>query len=263
MLEHIQIQALKAFEDNYIWLIFNKNTRQATVVDPGDSRVVETALTALSLNLSSVLITHHHWDHTTGIQALTQARNIPVFGPAAEKIEGVTHPLGQGDTITLPLLDIEFSILSVPGHTLGHIAYYSISLAQPFLLCGDTLFACGCGRLFEGSPQQMHQSLQNIATLPSETLIYCTHEYTLANMDFALAVEPGNTQLQQRQTQAQAIRSKDKPTLPSTLATELATNPFLRCDQPEVISSVSHHCKQTLTDTESVFSELRAWKDSF
>jgi hydroxyacylglutathione hydrolase len=211
------------------------------------------------LRLAAILVTHRHGDHVEGIPELLANDSVPVFGPAQERIPGMTHPVAGGDSIELPHPALTFAVLDVPGHTLGHIAYYGGNS----LFCGDTLFACGCGRLFEGTPRQMYDSLQKLAALPAETQVYCAHEYTLSSIRFAKAVEPGNQALLEREARDKASVAAGRPTLPSTLALEKLTNPFLRCDQPEVVSSTRRHAGTALSDPVVVFATLRAWKDRF
>ncbi|KXI30391.1 hydroxyacylglutathione hydrolase [Paraglaciecola hydrolytica] len=254
----MKIHAIKAFNDNYIWCLHN--AQHCVVVDPGDAQPVLDYCQSQQLTLVGILITHHHWDHTNGLPALLQAfPGIPVFGPHNPKIESINQRLQHRDCITLPELKLELSVLEVPGHTLDHIAYYSPGL----LFCGDTLFSAGCGRLFEGSATQMYQSLSQLAALPGDTKVYCTHEYTLANIKFALAVEPNNAALLEYQLWAQQQRSQQLPTLPSTIAKEHTFNPFLRCASVALRSAVKAHDSKTMNDDESVFAALRSWKDQF
>ncbi|MEX6504380.1 hydroxyacylglutathione hydrolase [Pseudomonas zhanjiangensis] len=256
----IKIDALPAFSDNYIWLLQDLDARRCAVVDPGDAAPV---LAWLESNpgwqLSDILVTHHHHDHVGGIARLKAASGARVLGPAREQIPQRDLALSEGDRVEV--LGHDFEVFEVPGHTLGHIAYY-----QPehhWLFCGDTLFAAGCGRLFEGSPEQMHRSLSRLAALPSQTQVYCTHEYTLSNLRFALAVEPGNPQLAERFQQVSAWRSEGRISLPSNLALERATNPFLRVEQPSVRAALDARSGQAERSPSEVFAQLRAWKDNF
>jgi hydroxyacylglutathione hydrolase len=248
---------LPAFSDNYIWLLRRQDA--AAAVDPGDAAPVLQYCREHGLSLCAILITHHHADHTGGIAELVRHFACPVYGPANSGIAGISHPLHPGDLLQLTQPGLRLEVMATPGHTADHISYYGDGL----LFCGDTLFACGCGRVFDGSTQQLHASLQRLAHLPQETQIYCTHEYTLANQRFALAVEPDNTALLQRQQQDSARRQRGNPTLPSTLATELATNPFLRCHLPHVRAAVEAHCGQPLADETAVFAAMREWKNTF
>ena len=248
----MEIIPLPAFSDNYLWLIHDG--RHAVVVDPGDDGPVARALAERGLTLAAILITHHHGDHTGGVAALARP-GMPVYGPAAEAIAGVTHPLADGDRVVIDAPALSLQVIAVPGHTRGHIAYYG----EGMLLCGDTLFSGGCGRLFEGTPAQMHASLARLAALPGDTRVYCAHEYTLANLEFALAAEPDNPERDRYRECCRALRDEGRPTLPTDIATQRAINPFLRCDSPSL------RAKLSMTDApdERVFAELRAWKDRF
>lgn len=253
----MKIIPIPAFEDNYIWLI--RNGRYAAAVDPGDAAPLLDYLDRHGLQLLAVLCTHHHRDHTGGNEELRQRLKMPVYGPKREAIPGLTHPVSEGDMVSLPELGVEFAVLDVPGHTAGHVAYYGANS----LFCGDTLFACGCGGLFEGTAAQMHASLQKLAALPDETQVYCAHEYTLENIEFAKMVEPANPALLQREALDLQSRELGRPTLPSTIGLEKATNPFLRSAQPEVIEAASRHAGATLSDPASVFACVRKWKNNF
>lgn len=253
----MQIVPLPAFRDNYIWLL--RNGANAAVVDPGDATPVLDYLRTEGLSLTAILATHHHDDHVGGIPALLQEHPAPVFGLAGEPIPGLSRALTDGEEFELPGLAFRFRVLAVPGHTLGHGAYYGANL----LFCGDTLFACGCGRLFEGTPSQMHASLARLAALPGNTQVYCAHEYTEANIRFALAVEPENDRLQARALETRARRAAGEATVPFRLEEELATNPFLRSDAPEVIASAARHAGHPLAGVVDVFTEVRAWKNGF
>jgi len=251
---------IPAFKDNYIWAMVKVNGTGIAVIDPGDAKPVLTYLHNNQLSLNAILITHHHWDHSGGIAALSdQFKNIPVYGPASENIPGLTHPVKEGDIIALPAFALSLNVYDIPGHTLGHVAYYGSEM----LFCGDTLFSCGCGRLFEGTPTQMVASLDKIKKLPLNTQIYCGHEYTLANLAFAQTVEPQNAYIAAKIAAVKSLRAQNYPTLPVTLASELQTNPFLRCTEPTVIKAVEQHTNLTLHSPIDVFTHLRAWKDQF
>ncbi len=251
------VHAIPAFTDNYIWLFHQPDDHKAYVVDPGDAKPVLEVLDKLNLSLEGIIVTHHHPDHVGGIDQLLETSPIPVYGP--EGIPQITHILKDGDALKLD--PISFDVLAVPGHTLDHIAYFSAT--EPLVFCGDTLFSGGCGRLFEGTPEQMWHSLSRLAGLPSETLVYCTHEYTEANLKFALAVEPENKTLQQRVLQVQLQRQQRQPTVPSTLAVELSSNPFLRSSQPSVIQAAEQYSGQVTMSESDVFTIIRRWKDGF
>lgn len=256
----IKIDALPAFSDNYIWLLQDPERRHCAVVDPGDAAPVEAWLAAhTGWQLSDILITHHHFDHVGGIERLKAATGARVLGPANEKIPGRDLALHDGDQVDV--LGQRFSVYAVPGHTLGHIAY--IQAEQHWLFCGDTLFAGGCGRLFEGSPEQMHQSLSRLAALPEQTQVFCTHEYTLSNLRFAAAVEPDNQQIKQRLEQVGQWREAGQISLPSSIALERATNPFLRSSEPTVSAMIAERDGPASRSPTQVFAALRAWKDHF
>lgn len=255
----LNITPIPAFTDNYFWLLARDG--QAAVVDPGDDAPVRKALDERGLALAAILITHHHYDHIGGLAKLKSAFDVPVYGPAGEakQIRGLTQLLKEGDRVTLPEFDVSFEIWEVPGHTLGHIAY----VADGFVLCGDTLFSAGCGRLFEGTPEQMHRSLSRLAALPEGTRVYCTHEYTLANLAFASAVEPESRVLADEIARVRELRARDEPSLPSTIGRERRINPFLRAGEPAVAASATRHRGAALASTLEVFTELRKWKDGF
>ncbi|MEH6588432.1 MAG: hydroxyacylglutathione hydrolase [Halioglobus sp.] len=254
------IRPIPAFNDNYIWLISREGDDQAFVVDPGDAAVVEQALQEHQLNLSGILITHHHFDHTGGLVQLREKYRPVVYGPDNSAIEGLDHIVRQGDQVEM--LGEMLKVIEVPGHTLDHIAYF-LEGDKPLVFCGDTLFAGGCGRVFEGTPEMMYTSLCALAELPGDTRIYCAHEYTLANLAFARAVEPHNGSLAQRIEAAQASRARGEPTVPSTLALELATNPFVRCETPELQTSLRQQNRLDSDHPAAVFATVRGWKDSF
>ncbi len=255
----LNIQPIPAYDDNYIWLM-SDDDGQAFVVDPGDAAPVQAALRSQGLSLAGILITHHHFDHVGGLNQLREAWQPVVYGPANPAIDGIDHRLAGGDHVTV--LGTEFEVLEVPGHTLDHIAYFH-SGQRPLLFCGDTLFAGGCGRVFEGTAPMMHGSLQTLAALPASTEVYCAHEYTLANLAFARAVEPDNPELAKRQADAQATRERSEPTVPSNLALELATNPFLRCDQPALLQALRSQGRLEGEAPAEVFATVRGWKDTF
>jgi hydroxyacylglutathione hydrolase len=259
----LSVLTVPAFEDNYLWLVHDGKC--AAVVDPGDAAPILAALETHRLALAAILLTHHHADHVGGVSALLQhdkiAANLPVYGPRGEAIAGVTHPLAEGDAIIIPHLELELRILDVPGHTRGHIAYYTPR--HGWLFCGDTLFAGGCGRLFEGTPEQMHASLAKLAALPDDTQIYCAHEYTLSNLRFAREVEPHNPALLLRIDRETDKRDHDQPTVPSTIGLEKSTNPFLRCSEPTVLERVLSSGRAISADPVAVFAALREWKNVY
>ena len=251
------IVPVPAFRDNYIWIL--RDDRHAVVVDPGEALPVLDYLGQQRLRLVSILATHHHADHVGGIAEILQHHDVPVCGPKNEPIETLTRTVGGGDRVEIAEIGAVFDVIDVPGHTRAHIAYYGGNT----LLCGDTLFACGCGRVFEGTPQQLHASLMRLAALPDETRVYCAHEYTLANIRFARAVEPGNEALAARERIDARLRQQDRPTVPSTMGIEKATNPFLRCSRQAVIESAGRHHGSPLTDPAQVFTAIRKWKNEF
>ena len=260
----LKIHPIKAFQDNYIWCIENSTTQECIVVDPGDSTPVTDYLNQNNLTLAGILITHHHFDHTGGIESLTTKKSAAVYGPNNPKIKSITHPLKNNDQITL--LGTDFIIKEVPGHTLDHIAFYSekdSTHSTPWLFCGDTLFSAGCGRLFEGTPSQMLESLKTLAAFPPETDVYCTHEYTLTNLSFAKAVLPGNEQVNVYIKQCQEKIEEGRATIPTTIKTEQAINPFLNCTKTELVHSVCNHSNLADTSELAVFTALRSWKDNF
>ena len=249
-----EVSFIPAFKDNYIWLL--THGKRAFVVDPGDAAPVQARLEADGLNLEGILITHHHADHQGGVAELAAQWPVKVYAPGNESITGRTHPLFGGERIDV--LGETVQVMAVPGHTLGHLAYY----AEGVLFCGDTLFGAGCGRLFEGSPEQMSGSLDSIAALPDSTLIYCAHEYTQMNLRFALAVEPENQAVKARAEQVAALRAAGHSTVPSTLGEEKATNPFLRCGQAQVVEVAVHH-QAADSGKVAVFAAIRGWRNNF
>lgn len=260
----VSVLPIPAFTDNYLWLLHDGVS--AYVIDPGDAQAVNKALAQHALRLCGIVVTHHHADHVGGVVPLTQQHRCPVWGPAREAIEGMTHPLYEGDVITLDAIDVSLRVIDVPGHTAGHIAYYAAAAPgrdTPLLFCGDTLFSAGCGRLFEGTPAQMMHSLAKLAALPANTEVYCTHEYTLSNLAFAGAAEPDNAVRDTHLLWCQAQRALGLPTLPSTMAMELSINPFLRCDSPSLIAQTQTHADHALLTPLEVFTALREWKNQF
>lgn len=256
----IQIDALPAFSDNYIWLLQDAGARRCAVVDPGDAAPVLNWLAAhLDWQLTDILVTRHHPDHVGGVAKLKAATGARVSGPAQENIPARELALDEGDSVEV--LGRSFLIYAVPGHTLGHIAYYQKD--EGWLFCGDTLFAAGCGRLFEGTPAQMHESLGRLAALPDATAVYCSHEYTLSNLHFARAVEPDNPAIAARFAEVEAWRAAGRISLPSSLGLEKATNPFLRCNETSVKQLLDQRNGRQQRTQAQVFACLRDWKDHF
>jgi hydroxyacylglutathione hydrolase len=255
----MNLVALPAFTDNYIWMLHDG--AQAVVVDPGDAAPVRAALDRLQLRLAAILVTHHHPDHVGGVDALRPVLEGPVYGPAREAIPSPFEPLREGDAIQV--LGLRFTVLDVPGHTAGHIAYVQTGAERaPLLFCGDTLFSAGCGRLFEGTPAQMLDSLSRLAALPDDTRVCCTHEYTLSNLRFAAAVEPDNPAIARHARHCEDLRAAGTPTLPSTLALERQVNPFLRCHVPAVVDAARGQGAES-AEAAAVLGALRAWKNRF
>lgn len=255
------LHPVPAFDDNYIWVL--DDGRRAIVVDPGDSQPVLDYLTARSLVLDTILITHHHGDHVGGVAELMRSGSVRVVGPATEKLPVPADRLRGADAI--PLLDGHARILDVPGHTAGHIAYLveSPSLQKPVLFCGDTLFCGGCGRLFEGTAAQMLDSLDQLAALPPDTLVCAAHEYTLSNLRFAREVEPGNPDLADHQEKCLQLRAMQQPTLPSTIDLERRINPFMRVREPSVAQRVAQQAVLQQSSPAHVFAALREWKNVY
>ncbi|MDK1311740.1 hydroxyacylglutathione hydrolase [Pseudoalteromonas ardens] len=254
----VHIHPIKAYNDNYIWAICPSDSNLMWVVDPGQSEPVIEFATAQHKQLAGILVTHYHWDHTDGIAPL-QAHygNLPVYGPKNTPFGGITHPLNDGDKVVIAGLD--FTIAHTPGHTLDHICYLGTELA----FTGDTLFSAGCGRLFEGSPAQMWRAMQTLAQLPLECKIYCTHEYTQANLAFAAAVEPDNIDITTWQEWGQKQRAQALPTLPTTIARELSINPFMRANLPHMLDTVPSELQTDCEEDWQRFAVLRQWKDNF
>jgi hydroxyacylglutathione hydrolase len=258
------VTAIKAFNDNYIWAISCNNNDNVALVDPGNAQVCIDYLQSNNLTLSTILITHHHSDHVGGIKklleyALEKDWAVKVYGPASENIAQLDIKLKENDTVDLTELDCQFTVLDLPGHTKGHIAYHNDEL----LFCGDTLFSGGCGRLFEGTAEQMHHSLTKLASLPNNTLVYCAHEYTQANLAFSLAVEPNNNNLHNYAERVKLLRQDEQATIPSTIGLELQINPFMRCHEETVKLASQIYSKQLQTSDSDVFSVIRGWKDNF
>ncbi len=253
----LTVNPVRAFQDNYVWTL--RQGSNAAVVDPGEAAPVLAYLRAHKLTLTAILNTHHHADHVGGNAELLEHFPVPVYGPYDERIPTVSDRLREGDTFILPAFGIEFQVLEIPAHTRTHIAFYGGGM----LFSGDTLFACGCGRLFEGTPANMHAALAKLARLPAATRVYCGHEYTLSNIKFARAVEAGNAELVNWEKTAGALRANDEATLPTTLAQELLGNPFMRCSEPAVVAAASKHAGERLTDEVSVLGALREWKNNF
>lgn len=255
----LNVLPIPAFADNYLWLIHDGTN--AVVVDPGDASPLLAALDAHRLSLVAILLTHHHADHVGGVPSLLQRFKVPVFGPRTEAIKNITVPLAEGDRALVPELNLALSVLDVPGHTRGHIAY--VAADQGWLFCGDTLFAGGCGRLFEGTPEQMINSLNKLAALPDSTQVYCAHEYTLSNLRFAREVEPSNEAIHSRIQSEQIKRDRDQPTVPSTIALEKRTNPFLRYREPSIMQALTSAGRLAHPEPVAAFAALREWKNSF
>ncbi len=252
----LRIDPIPAFSDNYIWLI--QQYGAACLVDPGDAVPALSCLQQAGLRLTAILLTHKHGDHTGGVLELVERYpGVTVYGPSEERAEGVDHPLQDCDEINLPGIDLSLQVLAVPGHTSGHLAYY----APGILFCGDALFSVGSGRLFGGTHEQMHHSLQLLARLPVETRCYCAHEYTLDNIGFAKWVEPNNAALLQYEAECQTKREQGLPTVPSLLSQELACNPFLRTEKFDVVTAAERYAGRTLSHSWEVFRALRQWKD--
>lgn len=258
----IQLHPIPAFQDNYLWLL--QDGRQAVVVDPGDAAPVLAFLAQHQLQLQAILLTHHHADHTGGVDELRAASGAAVYGPAAETLPAAVEPvqrLGAGERIEL--LGLEFELIEVPGHTAGHGAYFVAQApGGPLLFCGDTLFSGGCGRLFEGTAAQMLASLDRLAALPDSTRICCAHEYTLSNLRFAQAVEPGNAAIGQHVAHCQALRERGQPTLPSQIGLERQINPFLRSREPALLAALAQR-DPAAQDEVARFAALREWKNGF
>jgi hydroxyacylglutathione hydrolase len=256
----LHVTPVSAFRDNYIWIIQpNPDSRQVAIVDPGDAAPVIEAIEEHGWAPGAILLTHHHFDHVGGVLDLVSRYPVPVYGPDNSAIKGVTHVARSGDRVHLDELGLTFEVDAIPGHTLDHIYYYG----HGALFCGDTLFSAGCGRLFEGTAQQMQASLARLRDMPDATRVYCAHEYTQSNLQFASAVEPDNPAIDDYIEFATRLRVQHMPTLPSHMALEKKVNPFLRWDHPDVRQAAMRHASAELSDDASVFAALRSWKDEF
>ena len=253
----LKISPINAFSDNYIWLI--QTNEGNTLVDPGDSKPIISTIDKLGITIDDILITHHHFDHIGGLELLKPHIRGSVIGPKNNAIPHLDKHVGEGDVINS--IGLEFSILEVPGHTLDHIAFYSKTIKE-VLFCGDTIFSGGCGRVFEGTFEQMNHSLEKLVSLPSRTEIYCAHEYTLSNLAFAKLAEPNNKKIIEREIEVKNLQARDIPSIPTTIAKEKEFNPFLRCAEKDMIDSLINKYNLTNTDPVNIFSELRQWKDS-
>jgi hydroxyacylglutathione hydrolase len=254
----MNLEPIPAFEDNYIWAVHDGH--YALLVDPGESAPILSWLERLRMKPAAILITHHHNDHCGGLGDILRHYRAPVFGPERERIGGVDHPVREGTPCRIPELDLDFEVMDIPGHTPGHVAY----IGHGWLFCGDTLFSCGCGKVFGSTAERLHASLTRLARLPPETLICCAHEYTLENIRFALTIDPANEALRDWQRQALALRERDRPTLPVRLVDELARNPFLRCSRKEIQARIAALCHlPVMPDEQDTFVAIRGAKDHF
>jgi hydroxyacylglutathione hydrolase len=257
----IEIHPIPAFDNNYFWIIYNSKTKDACIIDPGDAKPVNNFLNKNNLNLTYILITHHHWDHTGGVSELKKEHKSIVFGPNNPKIKDIDNIVSEqnNNLVNLEKLNISFKVLDVPGHTLDHVAYFSNNTIDvPVLFCGDTLFSGGCGRLFEGSATQMQNSLSKISSLLSNTNIYCAHEYTLSNLKFAESILPSDQDIKDYINHVKKLREKNTPSLPSNIKQEKLINLFLRCDDIELQTALD-----TQGDSLASFTKLRELKDNF
>jgi hydroxyacylglutathione hydrolase len=257
---HLNVRPVRAFSDNYIWLIESPRAPDRVVaVDPGEAAPVIAELQRSGTSLAAILLTHHHPDHIGGVPELLRHGAVPVIGPDDARIAQRTRTVRDGEQCDLPDLGLSFEILAVPGHTLSHIAF----CGHGAVFSGDTLFSAGCGRMFEGTPTQMNASLTKLRNLPPDTQVFCGHEYTAANLRFALTVDPANAAALDYQAHVDQVRAAGKPSLPSTMGLENRVNPFLRCDDPTVVAAAENHAGKSLEEPAAVFGVLRAWKDEF
>lgn len=252
-----EVIPIPAFRDNYIWLLHRDG--HAVAVDPGDAEPVQAVLRAQNLTLDAILVTHHHDDHIGGIAQLLLSHPAKVYAPHRERYAFAHQPVGEGDDVELETLGLGLNVMETPGHTLGHVVYYGANS----LFCGDTLFGCGCGRLFEGTCQQLYHSLQRLAALPQDTRVYCTHEYTLHNIRFARTLDPDNPQLARRETEVARLVARGQPSLPTSIGLELATNPFLRCDSATIQAAAMTQTELAEDDPVAVFCAIRSLRNTF
>jgi len=253
----LSVEPIKAFTDNYIWLV--STNEGSIVIDPGESKSIQKLIDNKTIDLKGILITHHHYDHTNGLSELVKKNELEVYGPV-NNIDGINHRLNDKDKISI--IGIDFDVISIPGHTLDHIGFYSANASNPILFCGDTLFAGGCGRIFEGTYEQMFNALKKITKLPTNTNIYCGHEYTLSNLKFALEADDTNKELIEEFKKVENKINSNIPSLPTTLDKELKVNPFLRCDNINIQNKIIEKFKVSNSELE-VFTALRKWKDNF
>ena len=256
---NLKIITIPALQDNYIWLLYDAKHATGVIVDPGVAAPVLEILQQQQIKLSAILLTHHHWDHCNGVAEILEQRQVPVYGSANEENPVVTHAMADAEIVALTEPALSLQVIAIPGHTRGHVAYYG----HGWVFSGDTLFTAGCGRLFEGTAPQMYHSLSKLAALPDTTEVYCGHEYTVNNLKFAQTVEPNNQEIIIRRDRCLALRDKGLPTVPASLSEEKQTNPFLRCQVPDVITSAENQFGQKFSTPEQVFAALRQWKDNF
>ena len=257
----LKVTPILAFTDNYIWLISNPDTKEVWVVDPGDAQPVLDKLASTGETLAGILVTHHHLDHTGGIAALLEHKNVPVIGPHNDNIPTLTQQVKEGDSVDAA--GHSFKVIEIPGHTLDHIAFVYDNAEKSAVFCGDTLFAGGCGRVFEGTAEQMHDSLNKLAALHKDTMVYCAHEYTQSNLYFAREVSPDDQGIRDRLSRTATKRRHKRPTVPTPLFIEMETNPFLRCGEEGIKASIEAHSGKNISSTTEVFAEMREWKNNF